>query len=205
MSFFITGTDTNVGKTTVCAWLLIHFNYSYWKPIQAGLDTEDTEILKNITQIPDNKFLVPTYKLTEPLSPHEAAKRQNICIELDIIKLDLERTIVEGAGGIMVPLNKTCFMADLMENLQLPVILVARSELGTINHTLLTIKEIERRRLDLKGIIISGKKTAHNRTALEEYSGYPILAEIDYINPINRKNLLAIKPEKKINEIFLST
>jgi dethiobiotin synthetase len=139
------------------------------------------------------------------LSPHEAAKRQNICIELDIIKLDLERTIVEGAGGIMVPLNKTCFIADLMENLQLPVILVARSELGTINHTLLTIKEIERRGLDLKGIIISGKKTAHNRTALEEYSGYPILAEIDYINPINRKNLLAIKPEKKINEIFLST
>ena len=197
MSFFITGTDTDVGKTVAASWLMLHLGADYWKPVQAGLEETDVASVKQITGVDDTRFHPCTYELTQPLSPHESARRDGI--KIDMSKFQLPKTdkslIVEGAGGIMVPLNKDNFMIDLMEQLKLPIILVCRSGLGTINHTLLSLQAIRQRGLPLAGLIISGHKSSHNREALEEYGDVPIIAEIDYCDVLNKQTLLSIKPE----------
>jgi len=199
MSFFITGTDTNVGKTVACSWLMLHYNFDYWKPIQSGTQELDLDTVKNLTSFPKKKFINSTYILKEPLSPHEAAKRENIVIDLNRInKPTHNNLIVEGAGGLYVPLNSTHFMIDLIEKLKLPIILVCRSSLGTINHTLLSLKLIKDKKLPLAGLIINGKKTPHNTDALVKFTNVPLLAEIDYLNPLNKKQLLSINPKFRL-------
>ncbi len=195
--YFVTGTDTDVGKTVASAWLMLHLNASYWKPIQSGLEEKDVDRIKNYTGAPDSSFFPSTYELTQPLSPHESARRDGIEIEMDqFVTPDTNQNlIVEGAGGLMVPINDGQFVIDIISHLKIPVILVARSQLGTINHTLLSIEAMRKRDLEIFGIIMSGEKSPHNRQALEEYGNIPILAEIDHLETINKENLLAIKPE----------
>lgn len=196
--YFITGTDTDVGKTVASAWLMLHLNADYWKPTQSGTEpTTDTRVIRKITGFSDDRFHPETYTLSQPLSPHEAARRDGITIEMD--KFQAPQTtrplIIEGAGGLMVPLNENNLVIDLIKQLDVPTILVARSGLGTINHTLLSLEAMKKRNLDVAGIIISGEKSPHNRQALEEYGSAPIIAEIDYMSNITPKVLLAIKPE----------
>ncbi len=200
MPFFITGTDTNVGKTIACSWLMLHYNFDYWKPIQAGSNDLDLRTVKNLTSFPKEKFMDSTYVLKEPLSPHEAAKREDI--EIDLSKINKpnhkDNYIVEGAGGLYVPLNNKHFIIDLIEKLKLPIILVCRSSLGTINHTLLSLKLIKDRKLPIAGLIINGKITPHNTDALIRFTKIPLLAEIDQLNPLNKKQLLSISPKFKL-------
>ncbi|MEM7618136.1 MAG: dethiobiotin synthase [Pseudomonadota bacterium] len=197
MTYFVTGTDTDVGKTIASAWLMLHMNANYWKPIQSGLEEKDIDAIKKYTALPDNFFFPSTYELTQPLSPHESAKRDNIEISLDDFSLPKsdKPLIVEGAGGLQVPINKEHFVSDLITHLALPVIVVCRSGLGTINHTLLTLEALRKRNTKIKGLIMSGEKSPHNREALEEYGQVPIIAEIDHLSDINPDTLLAIKPE----------
>ena len=197
-NYFITGTDTDVGKTIASAWLMLHLEADYYKPAQAGLEETDRQTVQDITNFPADRFHPCTYELTQPLSPHESAKRDGIAIEMD--KFALPQTtrplIVEGAGGLMVPLNDDNLVIDLIAQLELPIILVCRSGLGTINHTLLSLEAIHTRNLPIAGLIISGHKSPHNREALEQYSGgVPIIAEIDHLDHVSAENLLAIKPE----------
>ncbi|MEL0326859.1 MAG: dethiobiotin synthase [Burkholderiaceae bacterium] len=160
MSFFLTGTDTEVGKTVICAWLMVHYQYHYWKPIQSGMDSPDTKAIQKITGFDNSFFFPPAYELQQPLSPHESAKRDGIKIELANFLLPRQETkvIVEGAGGILVPINEKHFIVDIIKKLKLPILLVARSGLGTINHTLLTVSELKKRNLPLLGIILNGKR-----------------------------------------------
>ena len=197
MTYFVTGTDTDIGKTIACAWLMLHMNAHYWKPIQSGLEEKDIDTVKSYTNLPETYFHPSVFELTQPLSPHESAKRDAVQINLSDFKIPRSQSplIIEGAGGLLVPINKTHFIADLITHLDVPAIIVARSGLGTINHTLMTLEAMRARNIDIKGIIMSGEKSPHNREALEEYGHAPIIAEINYLPTINVQTLLNIKPE----------
>lgn len=196
--YFITGTDTDVGKTVAAAWCMLHLEADYWKPTQSGLEPPtDMDVVKNITGFDSTRFHPETYQLMQPLSPHEAAKRDGI--EIDMNEFQMPQTnnslIIEGAGGLMVPLNKDNLVIDLIKQLEVPAILVCRSGLGTINHTLLSLEAMRKRNIPLAGVIISGSKAPHNREAIEEYGHVPVIAEIDHIENMSAEALLAIKPE----------
>lgn len=196
-AFFITGTDTDVGKTQAAAWLMLQINGAYWKPVQSGLEQVDSDSVRALTSLSDDRFYPSTYKLTQPLSPHESARRDKVMIEMDQFSIPAcdRPLIIEGAGGLMVPLNEKQFVIDLIAHLGTPAILVCRSGLGTINHTLLSIKALRDKNIPIAGLIINGPKTPHNRQALEEYGGVPILAEIDQLATLNARTLQAILPE----------
>jgi dethiobiotin synthase len=194
---FVTGTDTGVGKSLVCAILMAALPFRYWKPIQSGLEEQtDTEWIREVTGCPRERFLREAYRLKAPLSPHASAAIEGIHIELDSFSLppvsDSESLIVEGAGGIMVPLNERYFMLDLMKRLALPILLVARSTLGTINHTLLSLEQLRRHGLDVYGVVMNGPENTSNRKAIEHYGNVLVYAEIESLPQINPQILAQV-------------
>ena len=195
--FFVTGTDTDVGKTLVSAWLVAHLNASYWKPIQAGTEpTTDAATVQALAELPSERVWPEVYLLPEPIAPHEAARRAGITLDMAKLRMPEHQglVVVEGAGGLMVPITDKAYMIDLAAQLDLPIILVARSTLGTINHSLLSIEAIRRRGLPLAGVVISGPETPHNRVAIERYGQIEIIAEIPWLETINRSVLKTIQP-----------
>lgn len=191
--FFVTGTDTNVGKTVVSAMLTLGLQATYWKPIQSGLEPiTDTEYVRQVTGLDDSHFLSETFRLTEPLSPHASAAIDGVEIHLSDFQLPaIDRPlVVEGAGGLMVPLNDRDYIIDLIKQFNLPVCLVARSSLGTINHTLLSIAQLRRYEIPILGVILNGEKNPSNRAAIAHYGQVPILGELeplDAIDPVTLK------------------
>ncbi|MCD6586446.1 MAG: dethiobiotin synthase [Desulfobacteraceae bacterium] len=188
--FFITGTDTDIGKTVVSAILMAGLNAAYWKPIQSGQDgMTDTDWMRSVTGFSDESFIPETYLLSQPLSPHASAEYDRRRIELSAFNLpDNEkypRLIVEGAGGVMVPLNKNQLMIDLMKYLDLPVLLVARSAIGTINHTLLSIDVLRRKGLEVLGVVMNGLKNQINKEAIESFGRVHVIAQVDNLPMIN--------------------
>jgi dethiobiotin synthase len=198
--FFVTGTDTDVGKTVVSAWLLAQLDDAcYWKPVQAGTVPEtDSATVSRIAEPMAGRILPEAYVLPEPMSPHETARRAGVVIEMAKLVPPLcegRLLVVEGAGGLMVPLNDDTLVIDLATELHLPVILVARSTLGTINHTLLSLEAIRRRGLPLAGVVINGPESPHNRAAIERYGQVEVIAEIPWLDSVDRTALRAIEPE----------
>ncbi|MBD2088743.1 dethiobiotin synthase [Microcoleus sp. FACHB-1515] len=191
--FFVTGTDTNVGKTVISALLTLGLGAAYWKPIQSGLDgITDTEFVRRVTQLDDSHFIPERFRLTQPLSPHAAAAIDHTTISLTDFHLpttDKSHLIVEGAGGLMVPLNDRDLMIDLIRWLNLPVCLVARSSLGTINHTLLSIAQLRRSQISILGVILNGEPNPSNRAAIAHYGQVPILGEVDRLDAIDPSTL----------------
>ncbi|WP_297084986.1 dethiobiotin synthase [Thermoleptolyngbya sp. C42_A2020_037] len=192
--FFITGTDTNVGKTVVSALLTLGLNASYWKPIQSGLDPiSDTDYVRKVTGLDDSHFLPERFTLTQPLSPHAAAEIDGVQIHLSDFQLPSQLSykplIIEGAGGLMVPLNEEDFVIDLIRQFQLPVCLVTRSTLGTINHTLLSLAQLRRMEIPILGVIMNGPKNEGNRAAIAHYGNVPILAELEPLSEVNPATL----------------
>jgi dethiobiotin synthetase len=202
--FFVTGTDTDVGKTLVSAWLLSHLDACYWKPVQAGTEPEtDSITVRRIADATADRILPEAYVLPEAMAPHEAARRAGITIQFEkLVPPSCDRPlIVEGAGGLMVPLTDDAYVIDLAEELGLPIILVSRSTLGTINHTLLSLEAIRRRGLSLAGVIISGPETPHNRAAIERYGQAEVIAEIPWLDSVTRSSLLTIEPEIDLHKL----
>lgn len=200
--FFITGTDTNVGKTVVSALLTLGLNAVYWKPIQSGLDPiSDTDYVRQATGLDSSHFLPERFTLTQPLSPHAAAKIDGVEIHLADFQLPAllshQHLIVEGAGGLMVPLNEQDFVIDLIRQFQLPACLVARSTLGTINHTLLSLAQLRRMDIPILGVILNGPKNEGNRAAIAHYGSVPILAELEPLAEINPATL-----RQTFNQLF---
>jgi dethiobiotin synthase len=198
--FFVTGTDTNVGKTVVSAALMCALrqrqSVCYWKPIQTGIETDDdTKFVVQLAECTEKEIYNAGYRLEKPLSPHLSARLANIKIEIDeIINLfekasDLPFWIVEGAGGILVPLNENDLMLDLIEKLRLPVVITARSGLGTINHTLLTLKVLQTRNLAIAGVIMNGELNAENRLAIKHYGRVKVIGEMPVFDKVNFQNL----------------
>lgn len=191
---FVTGTDTDVGKTVVSALLTLGLGAAYWKPVQSGLQPmTDTEFVRRVTGLDDSYFITERFRLTQPLSPHAAAKIDEVQINLDDFQLpitDKPHLIIEGAGGVMVPLNEKYFMIDLIQALSVPVCLVSRSTLGTINHTLLSLAQLRRANIPIVGVILNGVKNASNREAIAYYGQVPILAELEPLDLLNAETLM---------------
>jgi dethiobiotin synthetase len=158
MNYFVSGIDTDSGKTLVSAILCEAFGADYWKPVQAGLP-KDSETVKSLVTNTRTKIHPETYLLNTPASPHAAAKADGITIRLEKIKTPSvqNKLIVEGAGGCLVPLNDEHFVIDLICHLSLPTILVADLYLGSINHTLLSLEALRKRKITVKGIIFNGE------------------------------------------------
>jgi dethiobiotin synthase len=190
---FVTGTDTSVGKTVVSAALLLRYRgqvpLRYWKPIQTGIEQDDdtAEVVRLAACRPD-EVMETGVGLRRPLSPHLAARLSGVTIEapplIDIAKQSAHALIVEGAGGALVPINDTDLMADLMVSLGLPAVVVARSSLGTINHTLLTLEALRRRSIGIAGVVMVGVPDADNREAIERYGCVAVLGEMPRFEPL---------------------
>jgi len=195
--YFVTGTDTGVGKTVAAAWLMLALDGEYWKPVQAGLAGEsDTDAVRRMTGLAPDRFHEPAYNLSAALSPNEAAKRDGAAIEVKKIRLPAHRRplIVEGAGGVLVPLNSGDTMADLIAALGLPAVLVARTTLGTINHTLLSLEALRRRRIAVAGVVLNGPPDRANREAICSYGNVPVIGELPPFENLGRGALAAITP-----------
>lgn len=191
---FITGTDTGVGKTLVSAILLSGFKGKYWKPLQSGLeDITDTEWIQQKTGFDDTYFCPEAYRLRQPLSPHASAAAEGVSIELDQFLIpqtaEGETLIIEGAGGLMVPLNEKDLMIDLIKKCKAPALIVARSSLGTINHTLLSISQLRSEGIDIFGVVMNGSRSTGNRDAIENFGDVKVLADVENITDINPESL----------------
>lgn len=173
---FITGTDTGVGKTVVAALFTMGWRARYWKPIQTG-SISDQAAVARITALPPARFAAGRYHLPRPLSPHQAASGAGVVIERRRLAPPggARPLIVEGAGGLLVPLNDTDTMIDLMGWLGLPVVLVARTRLGTINHTLLSLEALRRRRLPVAGVVLHGSARPAVAATIRERGRVPVV------------------------------
>jgi malonyl-CoA O-methyltransferase len=200
---FVTGTDTNVGKTVVSATLMQRYGRDarlrYWKPIQTGIEQDpggnDTAEVVRLGECQPDAVIEAGIRLQRPLSPHLAARLSGIVIELqplvDIAAGARRTLIVEGAGGVLVPVNERELMTELMSRLGLPVLIVSRSTLGTINHTLLTIEALRRRSLAIAGVVMVGPPDADNREAIEQRGGVHVVGELPIFEPLTPQRLAA--------------
>lgn len=199
---FVTGTDTGVGKTVVSALLLHRFravpSLRYWKPVQTGIEVDDdtAEVLR-LSGASSDRVLDAGVRLASPVSPHLAAARSGTSISTTAI-FDIAlsqrpdaRWIVEGAGGVLVPLNERELMVDLMSLLGLPVVVAARSGLGTINHTLLTIEALRARALSVAGVVMVGPSDPDNRIAIETHGRVTVIGALPMLDPLGPATLQA--------------
>ena len=195
--FFVTGTDTGVGKTVVSALLCAALDAIYWKPIQTGTrEGADRPTVMRLAGLPRTRTAPEAYRFAPPVSPHLAARRAGVRIELRKIKMPRigagENLIAEGAGGALVPINENQLTTDLMRHLRLPVLLVTRTTLGTINHTLLSLAALRAARLDVSGVIMVGKANRDNREAIERYGGLAVIGLVPRLARIDRGALLQV-------------
>lgn len=192
-TIFVTGTDTNVGKTVVSAILTTGLQASYWKPIQSGLDPyADTDWIATTCKIAKEHLLPERYRLSNPLSPHLAARLDGVQISLSDFSLPKTATghlIIEGAGGLLVPINDSHLVIDLIEKFDIPAILVSRSTLGTINHTLLSLNLMRQKRICILGVVMNGPPNEENRLAIEHFGKAPVIAQVPFFEPLNKENL----------------
>jgi len=194
--YFITGIGTNIGKTVVSAILTELLEADYWKPIQAG-DLDSSDSLKVKTLISNQKTTIhpEAYRLNQPMSPHAAAKLDKVTIDLDNIILPETQNnlIIEGAGGLMVPLNDKELIIDLIQKLDAEVILVSQNYLGSINHTLLSLEVLKSKNINVLGIIFNGKENTETEKFILSYSGAKYLGRIDEHQKINQEVVLSYK------------
>lgn len=191
--YFVTGTDTGVGKTIASAVLTYVLKACYWKPIQSGLadDPSDLEIVKSITEFPAEHFFDSQYSFQASLSPDQAAEKEGGYIDLKQINLPQsdKPLVVEGAGGIYVPINEQHTMMDVMKKLNLPIIIVTRGTLGTINHTLMTIEALRQNELSIHGVIFNGELNFANQKAIEKWGQVKTLFHIPSFKEITNKTV----------------
>lgn len=194
--FFVTGTDTEIGKTVTSALLCAALDAIYWKPIQTGSrEGTDRATVMRIAGLSRERTIPEAYCFAPPVSPHLAARLAEKHIDLRRIIMPrlptCENLIVEGAGGVLVPINKKELMRDLMRRLRLPVLLVARSSLGTINHTLLSIAALRGAPLQFRGVVMVGAPNKENRKAIERYGDAQVVGIIPPLPKLNRATLIA--------------
>jgi dethiobiotin synthetase len=200
---FISGTDTDIGKTVVSSMLVSGLKAGYWKPIQAGTKPQtDREFVQDKTGLDSSHYYPESYLLNEPMSPHAAAEIDEVKIEMDSLKIPdftQNHLIIEGAGGLMVPINTTQYVIDLIPNFNIPTLLVAKSGLGTLNHTLLSLEALRSRDIDIFGVILVGEKHLSNEKAIRHYG------RVD--NLLTMRRLSSIKSDvlvEEFNSIFRS-
>ncbi len=192
---FITGISTGIGKTLVSAILVEKLKADYWKPIQSGdWDNSDTLIVKSLVSNQITKFHPEVYKFTQPYSPHKSAAIDEI--EIDPSKLVLPLTdnqlIIEGAGGLMVPLNNQFLIIDLIKQLGAEVLLVSKNYLGSINHTLLSIEALKSRHIPIKGIVFNGIGDLGSESFINNYTGIQNILRIPELADVSADSIQAL-------------
>jgi dethiobiotin synthase len=215
VTLFVAGTDTGVGKTVVSALLVARYGavrpLGYWKPVATGAaderDRTTVEVLAPGVVAPAEAYL-----FADPVSPHLAARREGVPIELGRIAARYSELrsvwpdhdwVVEGAGGLLVPLDDDgTLQVELVRQMAVPLLLVARSTLGTINHTLLTLEAARRRSLAIAGVVLSGPPNADNREAIERFGDVAVVAELPRVEPLTLAALEA-DPAFRIDDLLL--
>ena len=190
----ICGTDTDVGKTVVSALVVQGLGATYWKPVQSGLEGgSDSGRLQALLQLPATRLLPEAYRLQTPVSPHWAAELEGITI--DPARLALPAVagtlVVETAGGLLVPLRRDWLQIDQLAAWGLPVLLVARSGLGTLNHTLLSVQALRQRSIPLLGLVLNGPLHPDNPATLAALAQAPVLAQLPPLEPLTAAGLAA--------------
>lgn len=191
-TWIVTGTDTDVGKTVFAAGLAGALGARYWKPVQAGtMPTTDRDSVADLSGLPAGHILPEAYRLETPASPHFAARRDGVAIELERLALPVGEgpLVVEGAGGVLVPLSETLLMADLFAHWGAPVILCARTGLGTINHSLLSIEALRARGVPIAGVAFIGEAHAENERIVPLLGKIPSLGRLPRLDPLTRETL----------------
>jgi len=190
--FVITGTDTGIGKTIFSAALTDALSGCYWKPVQSGLDEEtDSEAVARLGRIPPDRILPETYRLRTPASPHLSARIDGVSIRPEQLlppEVD-DPLVIEGAGGLLVPLTERSVFADVFARWQIPVILCARTGLGTINHTLLSLEALRRRAIPVLGVAFIGDEQADSEAIIAELGEVRRLGRLPRLDPLTPERL----------------
>ncbi|MGX5806116.1 dethiobiotin synthase [Bradyrhizobium sp. Arg314] len=199
----ITGTDTGVGKTVFAAGLTALLDGIYWKPVQSGTRAQtDSEIVSLLAGLSADRMLPEAWRLTEPLSPHRAAELDRV--EIDAQALTLPPTdrplIVEGAGGVMVPLNRHTLYIDVFARWNAPVVLCARTALGTINHTLLSIEALRARSIPLLGVVFIGDRVVDTQKTIAQMGKVLVIGRLPFLQSLTPGTLAA-----NMQELFRAT
>ena len=192
--FVVTGTDTDIGKTVFAAALAGALGASYWKPVQAGLDGgSDAARVAALSGLARGKILDEAYRLETPCSPDRAATLDGVTIDVDRLVPPAVPgpLVIEGAGGVMVPLTETVVFADLFARWRLPVVLVARTTLGTINHSLLSIEALRRRDVPILGVAFIGDPVPHSEDAIMRLGGVKRLGRLPILPTLDAASLRA--------------
>ncbi len=201
--FIVCGTDTDVGKTLISTFIVRGLDCYYWKPIQSGIENEtDSQFVQRVSEVSREKILKEAYVFSKPVSPHWAAEIDKLEIKkyaLDLPNID-QTLLLETAGGLMVPLTRNFLQIDQIKIWNLPVILVCRSSLGTLNHTLLSLEALKKRNIKILGIIINGQKHLDNPKTLRTFSGVPIIAEFPFIKNCDGHQLDLLWQELNMKE-----
>jgi dethiobiotin synthetase len=196
---FITGIGTGVGKTLISAIITEALQADYWKPIQAGYDDgTDSEFVKSLLSNTQSTIFPETYKLSLPASPHIAAREENVRISLDKLVANfhhIQQTskadylVIEGAGGLLVPLNDNDFVVDLVRRLDACAVIVSRNYLGSINHSLLTSQACKQNNLKVLGWVFNDQYLNYQQEIVD-WSGYPQLCSVPFITDISKDGIL---------------
>jgi dethiobiotin synthetase len=177
--YFVSAIGTDSGKTVVSAILMKALNAEYWKPVQSGYP-RDTETVQKLTAFPQERFHAERYLLKTPASPHASARIDGVEIKMKDFQLPEGQRplVVEGAGGLMVPINDHDFILDLIRQFSLELILVSNLYLGNINHTLLSVEVLKKYEIPVKGIIFNGPPNAESQSIILKHSGYRELLHV---------------------------
>lgn len=203
----VTGTDTGIGKTIFAAGLVGMLDGVYWKPVQTGLDGEtDSDTVRRLSGLPRDRILPEAYRLRTPASPHLAAEIDGT--EIDVASMSMPATerplVIEGAGGLMVPLNRHTLQIHLFAQWGAAVILCAATRLGTINHTLLSIEALQRRSVPIVGVAFIGAENADSERTIIEMSGVRRLGRLPRLDPLDAASLRAAFAANFRDEDFLA-
>ena len=204
--FVISGTDTDVGKTVFAAALAGALGAFYWKPIQCGLeDGGDVSLVKALSALPDDRILPEVYRFALAASPHRAAEAEGV--EIDVSRLvppSVEGPLViEGAGGLMVPVTRRMLLIDVLATWGIPVILCARTALGTINHSLLSLAALHGRSIPVHGIVFIGEENSDTERTITEMGEVRRLGRLPFVDPLDAKSLAAAFAEKFRRQDFI--
>jgi dethiobiotin synthetase len=192
MRIVVTGTDTDVGKTVFCAGLVRLLDGVYWKPVQAGLEGEtDSELVRRLSELPAERILPEAWRLRTPASPHRAADLDDVVINPGALPLPVvtRPLIVEGVGGLMVPLTRRALWINVLARWNSPTVLCARTRVGTINHTLLSIEAMRRRAIPIIGVAFIGDEHAENERIISTLGEVRVLGRLPHLDPLTPNSL----------------
>nr|WP_068889303.1 dethiobiotin synthase [Pedobacter panaciterrae] len=193
-TYFVTGIGTGIGKTIISSILTEKLQADYWKPIQSGdLEISDSLFVGNLVSNSKTVIHPERYRLGQPLSPHLSAKIDGVHITIDSIKKPLTNNslVIEGAGGLMVPLNDKELICDLIKSLEAKVIVVSQNYLGSINHTLLTLEVLKSNKITVEGLIFNGPANLETENYIQNYSGVRIIGKVPFMSRIDKEHIIS--------------